>query len=512
MNLWPHQEFGISRLQEEITAGTPSVCLTSPTGGGKSKIMIAVAEWALAELGNVVVYTPRKLLIDQLKRNFTDHGLSFGVRASDYPDDLRLEEPLQISSPATEDARCFKKVRWELHNAKVVMIDEIHMQKGDTIRRIIQAHRDRGSAIVLFTATPIGISDLAEKLIVAGNMSQLRACGALVPAEVYGCPEIDTSKIAVSKSGEFSYKGIKERWPASIYGHVLEHYKLLNPDREPSILFAPGVQESIWFAEKFREAGYRWAHIDGNDVWLDGEFYESNPDMRKHVLEMSKRGEILGICNRFVMREGVDMPWLQHCILATPIGSMVSYVQTVGRLLRAHPGIETVVLQDHGGNWWRHGSPNQDRDWEQYWTAPEHFATENRAERIRQRKEPEPIHCPQCDMIRSRGDTCPKCGFRHTTKKRIVIQHSGQLREMTGDIFRPRSRQMRANTQQIWDKYFWGSWKKGTRTFRQVEAWFFHEQHYWPPRTLNHMPTNDADWFRACRDVPLKHMIGGGEA
>ena len=502
---WPHQTFALAEVPRRIDAGARRLCLTSPTGGGKSRIAIGLIEWATARGWPTVFYTPRNLLIEQMIEVFDDEGLPFGVRASQFSDRADLSQPLQLSSPATENARCFERVRWQPHKARLVLVDEIHLQKGEVIRKLLKHHYDHGAVIVVITATPIGVSDLADELIVAGTNQELRACGALLPCMVYGCEEIDTSKIKAKQNGEFGYADIKSVWPAEIYGYVLDHYKQLNPDHKPTILFAPGVAESIWFAERFCESGFRFAHIDGEDCWLDGEFHKSDRNTRKRIIAGVRNGSILGVCNRFVMREGVDLPELYHGILATPIGSLVSYIQTVGRILRAHPSLDKVIIQDHGGNWWRHGSPNQNRDWEAYWTAPAHFATETRAERIRSKKEPEPIHCPQCQAIRLKGDTCPECNYRHTTKTRMVIQHTGKLKEMKGDIFRPRLTKRLPDTEEKWKRYYYSQRKAG-RTFRQAEAWFFHEEHYWPPHDLKYMPKSEADWFRSISDVPQESL------
>lgn len=501
--LWPHQERGLAEVLQKIDAGETRICLTAPTGGGKSRVMVCLTQWALSNWWNVVLYSPRKILIEQMAKAFRQFEVPYGIRSADYEDELRMHESVQIASPATEDARCFKKVRWQPHDAKLVLVDEIHMQKGEVIRKLMQYHLDRGAVVVVVTATPIGISDMADSLVVAGNNAELRQCGSLLPCYVYGCEEIDTSRIKPGKSGEFAYSDIKAHWPPEIFGHVVRHWQELNPEHKPAILFAPGVPESIWFAQQFNEAGFRWAHIDGEDVWLDGEFHKSDRDLRDHVFKELREGRILGICNRFVMREGVDLPMLYHGILATPIGSLVSYVQVVGRILRAHPELSEVIIQDHGGNWWRHGSPNQNRDWEEYWQAPDHYATEVRAERIRTKKEPEPIHCPKCHAIRSSGDSCYECGFRHTTKTRMVIQHDGKLKEMQGDIFRERQRILKPDTQQIWTQCVMRmrNAKGHARTFRQAEGLFFYENFYWPPRDLEFMPKSEADWFRAIKDV-----------
>src|SRR5690606_27352508 len=84
-------------------------------------------------------------------------------------------------------------------------------------------------------------------------------------------------------------------------------------------------------------------------------------------------GRIHGISCRFKLREGVDIPEVYYCILATPIGSLASYVQTVGRALRRSDITPSqICIADHGGNYLRHGSPNVDRPWREWWNLPEH--------------------------------------------------------------------------------------------------------------------------------------------
>src|SRR5690606_19790965 len=114
----------------------------------------------------------------------------------------------------------------------------------------------------------------------------------------------------------------------------------LNPDRLPTILFAPGVKESIWFAEQFHSKGIRAAHIDGDDIWIDGEYYTSNHQLREEIRKMSESGELPLVTNRFVLREGIDWPFLAHGIFATVFGSLASYLQSGGRLLRNHPSLD----------------------------------------------------------------------------------------------------------------------------------------------------------------------------
>ncbi|MTW08883.1 hypothetical protein GM524_13540, partial [Streptococcus pneumoniae] len=78
----------------------------------------------------------------------------------------------------------------------------------------------------------------------------------------------------------------------------------------------------------------------GESLIVDGEELKSNRETRRQVLDEVASGEIKVVCNRFVLREGFDLPQLYHGVLATCFGSICSYVQSVGRILRSHPSLE----------------------------------------------------------------------------------------------------------------------------------------------------------------------------
>src|SRR5690606_24932640 len=108
-------------------------------------------------------------------------------------------------------------------------------------------------------------------------------------------------------------------------------------------------------------------------------------------------------------------------------------IQSGGRLLRAHPSIDQVTIQDHGGNFWRHDSLNCDREWRLDQT--ETAIASDHAEKYRSKAEPEPIVCPQCKAVRKHGVSCYKCGHTCKGKRRYVVETDGSLREVHGDIY-----------------------------------------------------------------------------
>jgi DNA repair protein RadD len=507
MTPWPHQTRGHGLILDAIAGGHMRNCYALPTAGGKDRIMAMLIEsWTEARL-KTALYTNRKLLIEQTSRVMNEHGIDHGIRAAGFDADDAFH-PVQICSLQTENRRVFKDGRWRLHDADRVLIDEAHLQTGDVMQKVMAHHLADGAAIVGMTATPLGLDGLYDKLIVGSNMSELRKCGALVPCVHFGPDEPDLREIKVPLGEDLTERqAVKVMMRDGIIGRVLKWFERLNPKHKPTILFAPGVRESIWFAEQFESVGVRAAHIDGENVWLAGKLVRSSREARAEVLAKSKSGEIVVVCNRFVLREGIDAPWLEHGIFATVFGSLQTFIQSGGRLLRASPstGKTQAVIQDQGGNWWRHGSLNADREWSLEYTSA--TVAGMREDRLRGKRDKEPVRCRQCGLILNSW-RCRLCGFevQNNKKSRPVVQSDGTLKEMTGDIFRPRRICQKPNAEQIWERMYWRARNSGM-TFRQAIALFAQENNWgWPSRSWRLMPVEEIDFFRCVADVPVERL------
>lgn len=349
---WPHQGRALEQFHAVANKGVKRILITSPTGGGKSYIMEQIAEWAVSSC----IYSNRKMLTDQLIRGFREAGFSFGVRAAGYDDLIDINAAIQIASIQTEHSRVVRQERWQHFAGHVVEIDEAHIQKGDMAIQMMERHLADSSIIVGLTATPLGIGHLYDELIVAGTKKELRQTGALLPCLMYAPDELDLSKIKKEKVGvDFSANNIKAVWTQAIYGRVITHHKRLNPEFKPALGMAPDVESAVWFAKEYEAAGIPAAAVDGDEIWFRGERMESTDENRLMVNQALVAGEIAIIWNRFVYREAVNIPELYHLILACPIGSTMSYHQTVGRVLRNHPSLDhvcvardTEVLTDRG--------------------------------------------------------------------------------------------------------------------------------------------------------------------
>lgn len=470
---WPHQIYAHQQIWRAFDRDDArSVCVTSPTGAGKTRMMTDAILEARRRGWPAVLYTDRKLLTGQNSKNLTAAGIAHGLMSADYEESL--DKAVQVASVQTVHSRVFQSERWEgVHPAKFVVVDEAHKHRGKRSQDIIQAHLDQGAKIVAFTATPVDLGapgETYDELIQAGSNTDMLKCGAHVPATHYGCDEPDLKGLKRTKVGEFTEAGVvKAIMVPQVFGRVLDHYQRLNLTNAPTLLFAPGVAESRWFAMQFAGAGITSAHIDG----------DTPNEERDRIIAASKAGEIAVICNRFVLREGVDMPWLRHCIFATVFGALDTYLQAGGRMLRKTAGKWGVTIQDHGAHWWRFGGLNEDREWKLGYTSKQ-VSDFKRQEG--ERGEPQPICCPRCSFVRYMGSKCPKCGHEHKKSVRMVVQTDGTLKPHRGDAVKVVREEEKLKKQ-------WISCLRSTaylgRTYRSALGYFKQKTGAWKPNWLD---------------------------
>lgn len=515
MSLWPHQQTALNRIDELDKQGVKRVCVASPTGSGKSMMMFELAKQEVAAGRKVAIYTDRCLLFDQIADGLSKAGISYGLIASGKRP-AKLSN-VQLCMVQTATSRVLKGAD-EVFPADRIIIDEAHKNGGDSMMQLVDRHQAAvpDARVNGFTATPLGIGHAYDELVTAAEVSKLRAAGILVPAHHYGPDEPDQKWIGKVKidGGECGIDTKKRsQYAQRVFGSVVENYRRLNPDQRPTILFAPGVAESLWFAENLSDQGIPSAHIDGSMCWVDGIAYKNDPEIRADILKRLEIGEIQVVTNRFVLREGIDVRIVSHGIFATVFGSLTSYLQAGGRFLRSAPGTgkERCTIQDHGGNWHRFGSLNADRDWE-LGDDDRTFAG-MREQRLRDKQESEPIVCQECHIVRMSGPRCLVCGHQASNKTRKVLQADGSLREAKGDIY-PARRVAKAtpNLEKEWAsrvRAVQNSKKPSVRsmTFNQLEVSFARDHNWqYPPRTLPMMPINARSWFDPVVDVPVSEL------
>lgn len=510
ISYWPHQNHAHEECRRLFASGTKAWCLVAPCGAGKSVMMRRIAVPAAEKGLRVNLYTHRIMLTRQTIEGFEKAGVEFGVVASGFEKYENPNAKIQICSLDTVYAR-LGNFRFEFPFCDIAMVDEAHQQTATKATEVFKKHASTGAIRIGFSATPVDLGDKYQQLVSAGTYSEMLDCKAHLPIECYGPDRPDLSSLKPMASGEFSSNRDREinRVP-TIIGRVYDYWQKLNPGALPGIGFAPGVAESRWFVEEFRERGVPCAHIDGERVVL----VEKNPNgvlvsteygvddsSRQAVIDGSRDGRFKIVWNRFVLREAVDMPWLYHAIAATSMGALSTWLQSIGRVQRWWHAYSHVILQDHGGNIDRHGPPDIDREWTLGCTNNSLHKEEVKKREQAKGDDAEPICCPKCCAYRLSGPTCPQCGYMHKRSVRMVRQLDGELVKKVG-------RTVKHKAPKNFDSYLrsaiFGCWSTGKSV----------KQAYWiatqrakaagvpaRPESL-HVPPNGSDkWHRSVREV-----------
>jgi superfamily II DNA or RNA helicase len=142
-----------------------------------------------------------------------------------------------------------------------------------------------------------------------------------------------------------------------------------------TVVFADFVANAEKFADEFQERGIDAVVIHGS--LSDGE--------RSAAIQAHARGAILVNC--MVLTEGWDSPETSCCILARGCGSVGTYLQIVGRVLRPSPGkTEALLIDLTGRSFNEHGPPDSDRT----------YSLTGKGIRKKDDLDIETVYCPVC--------------------------------------------------------------------------------------------------------------------
>lgn len=510
MKLWPHQE----RMLNAIKSSTEQrLLVTAPTGAGKSRVMIELIRYWTALGKRVMLMTHRQMLRDQLIRVMEENHIKASLMASGFEFDPYAQ--CYVAMDRTIESWVFRNERIEFPSIDVVIPDEAHLMDANVHREVFELVTRDGGRVVGFTATPVGLGGTYNELLIGATNSECRRCGSHVPATHFigaagDIRDLKPLPMGIYKDGDT----VRRIMQPVVNGDVMAHWREHNPNELPTILFAPSVASSLWVAEHFSKQGVNTAHIDAKDIWLNGETIPSTHENRLAVMEASKSGHVKIVTNRFVMREGLDWPWLSVLSICTCFGSLSSYLQAGGRVLRSAPGKSQAIVLDHGNHDARFGSLNMDREWELS-KCDSDYKPDWQPNDVGERKEPEPIVCPKCSAARRAmldgviQRKCHVCGHESTKSIRPIRQTNGKLRLAEGDYFSTRKPRPKPEDEANWKSiYFRCKRAKKPMTFNQARGLFYREHGRWPETNLPMMPIHESNWSSRINDVPSSDLHG----
>jgi DNA repair protein RadD len=383
--LRPYQARALEALRDTLRGGVRRMLLVSPTGSGKTHLFSEILR-SFRERSRqpAIVIVHRRELVTQSLEKLAAVGIGAGVIMGDDP--RARASDVQVCSIQT----LHRRLRKGIPPAGLVIYDEAHHAASRSSREVLAAYPD--AILIGFTATPWrtdkqGLGDLFKALIVAATPGQLIEAGALVPCEPYAYDAPDLHEVPIV-AGEFKRDELEAACNTEVLvGSVVREY-VQHANGRRAIVFPVGCEHSRSLVAEFHSAGISAAHID----------WATPATERAAAIEAFREGRLLILSSVGVLTEGFDAPAAEVCILARPTKSLSLFIQMAGRVLRPSPGKTRALLHDHGGNLFRFGFPEDDREYTLAETPP----------RTR-----DVMVCTDCGYAAERwkpDGTCPRCG------------------------------------------------------------------------------------------------------
>lgn len=396
------------------------VCAVAPCGAGKTITVGWMAQGTAIKGRRTLFLVHRQELIKQSVDTFNDMNIRHGVIATKYPKD---HEPLvQIGSVQTVVRRLE-----QIPPPEFIVIDEAHHATAGTWKKIINHFQN--AKVLGVTATPErmgghGLGDIFQSLVIGPTVKQLIGWGNLSPYQYYAPPgKFDAKEVRV-KFGEYVRSDLEMQLDQnSVIGDVIANYQKLASGMR-AVCYCVSLAHSKHIADSFCKVGIPAMHIDG----------ETPEVIRTQSIQDFRDNKIKILCNVDLISEGFDVPAMEAVILARPTQSLTLFIQQAMRAMRPdrnNPEKKAIII-DHVGNVFRHGMPDEDREW-----TLESKKKKRTSERTLSIKT-----CPMCYQAHYSARQCPYCGFNYpvAAREEMPQEKKGELLKIE-DVERKERRQ-----------------------------------------------------------------------
>lgn len=350
----------------------------------------------------------RKELLDQTSETFDKIDLPHGwiARGRDYQPEL-FAQLVGVQYAARRTG--------ELPAPTGMIIDEAHHAVAGQWGQLLDAYPE--ALQIGLSATPErldgrGLADRFDVLIQGPSVAWLIENGYLSQYRYFAPGQPDLTGVR-SRGGDFARdEASAVMGDADLIGDAVDHYRDL-ANGEQGITFGVDRKHSQAIADAFNRAGIAAAHIDGS----------MSDRVRAGIVAAFRRGELKIMCNVDLFGEGFDVPGITYLGMFRPTQSLALCMQQWGRALRIMEGKEAAIICDHAGNTFRHGLPDDPREW----------TLEGRRKAGERRvSDAVSIHqCPMCYQVTaSQRRECP-CGYVFPLRDRNPAWEEGQLFELT---------------------------------------------------------------------------------
>lgn len=362
--LWPHQVNAIDRCRAAARAGHRRILCVMPTGAGKTRTCGEIVRRVVSTGKRALWFAHRSELVDQAAGALAALGLTVGAMCPSAQTPPNPYAQVQVATVQTLLAR------GQRPPADIIITDEAHHYVADEWSSLFHDYPD--TLVIGPTATPErcdgrGLGELFTTLVVGATHKELVASGHLTPCEILG-PS-------------------KRLGRGEIAQHPVDAYRQHGQGRR-AIVFARSVQLAEEYATDFQTHGIVARALSAETPWGERTLY----------IDAFRAGKIQVLTNVFVLTEGFDAPETSCVIIARGCSTAGTYLQMVGRGIRAASGKKAALLLDLNGISHEFGAPDDGRL----------FSLDGKGIRLADKA----VYCPVCGAERASGEGCEACGWQ----------------------------------------------------------------------------------------------------
>jgi len=352
------------------------------------------------ESGKALFAVHRRGLVDNASDSFNEHprlphGLIMSKRKPDFT------EPVQVASIDTMNAWFCEDGKYTGDTYDLVVYDETHthvaklrtMMGPHNAKR--EAHGLRPSYLLGLSATPQHkeLHQVYDHIVKGPSPEWLIENGRLSPFRYFKATQGDASRL-VKRGDEYTDGSVGEAMQG-LTGNLVEDW-IKHAKGRATVGFFPLRSHAKDAALLLQSAGVRTAYLDGD-----------TPDDERHQMYLDlDSGRLDYITNVGVVERGTDISRIGCVQMCVFVGSIVRWLQMIGRGSRKHPDVPDCLVLDHGDgvakNWFFEDEVNWTLEWGDR-PSKEHQAAPS-------------IQCPKCGLS-YRGGKC-RCGYEPTKKER----------------------------------------------------------------------------------------------
>lgn len=404
--LRPYQRDFVRNLSASIVRNKRIVAC-APTGSGKTKIFITIADTATSRGRAVVIISESTKIFKQINEDADGILINAGIKHRKI-----IPGKLYIAMAQTLARRplIIEQLN-QLDPAPLVIVDEAHI---GTPTKILQKLRPE-IMVLGFTATPDArvakhLPDLYNDCVVACQVDDLIQQGFLCSYMHKGRTKAKIDLLQI-KGGEYTETSQNQAFNTqAVYDGLLEDLK--KETFSKCMIFVASIAHCEDLYHKMVADGYKVTR------------YHSKLDNAEYELAKFTQLDIADICISVAsLTKGFDYPPIDLVILNRKTTSLPLYLQMLGRGSRVISGVKKhFLVLDYGENWLQHGYYFQDRPWDKLW------------KQTKKGKKGEGVAplalCPSCEaIIPANIKICPYCkNERPKTEKEL---EQGELVEVT---------------------------------------------------------------------------------